>query len=344
MDVRRFVFTFIAIIVLSPSALAQSGGAASNQTNRAAGRGEYGVNLTFAVFQYDPQRSPALEEITRLNSSYSSADEELGYLKDKHKLDELAVRHARTVGLRTAETFNDAVLLGPEYMTLTITPSEVIRGSMKLDVRVRYANRPLLDVKNIELDSYETVLLRGGKGMFGVKYYIGAGGAQQSAPIERALLVSVTPQIVPLTNLRNRPEQLSHPVDEFGRPVEMKEGDRFTPPVAVERVAPKFESGQAVHGSVLLACVITPEGKVTNVRVIRSIDSLIDDRAMQAFRQYKFSPALLNGQPVYATFREEISFASPPQLEPEPAQKQEQKKKTTLPFPRRRFPFPLARP
>jgi len=341
MNVRRFVFTFIAILVLSASALAQSG-AASNQTNRASGRGEYGVNLTFAVFQYDPQRSPAIEEITRLNSSYSSADEELGYLKDKHKLDELAVRHARTVGLRTDETFNDAVLLGPEYLTLTITPSEVIRGSMKLDVRVRYANRPLLDVKNIELDSYETVLLRGGRGMFGVKYYIGAGGAQQSAPIERALLVSVTPQIVPLMNLRNRPEQLSHPVDEFGRPVEMKESDRFTPPVALERVAPKFESGRPFRGSVLLAGTVTPEGKVINVRVVRSLDPVIDDRALDAFRQYKFSPALLNGQPVYATFREEVSFSPPPQLGQEQPKPAEQKKKTT-PFPRRKFPFPLLR-
>jgi TonB family protein len=183
---------------------------------------------------------------------------------------------------------------------------------MKLDVKVRYANQALLEVKNVEFENYETVLLRGGKGMFGVKYYVGAGGAQQSAPIERALLISVTPEVVPLANLRNRPEQLSHPVDEYGRPLAMKESDRFTPPVALERVAPKFDAGRAIRGSVLLAGTITPDGRVVNVRVMRSLDSVIDDRAMDAFRQYKFSPALLNGQPVYATFREEISFAPPP--------------------------------
>lgn len=312
MEVRRLFFALIATITLPAVLMAQSGGATGNPSGRGGGR-EYGVNLTFAVYQYDPQRSPAIEEVTRLNGTYSTADEEMAYIKDKHKLDELAVRHVRSVGLRGGEIFNDAVLLGPEYMTLTLAPREVIRGYMKLDVKVRYANQPLLDVKNTEFENYETVLLRGGKGMFGVKYYVGAGGAQSSVPIERALLISVTPEIVPFANLRNRPEQLSHPVDEFGRPLVMKESDRFTPPVPLERVAPKFDAGRAIRGSVLLAGTITPDGKVINVRVVRSLDSVIDDRAMDAFRQYTFSPALLNGKPVHATFREEISFAPPPQ-------------------------------
>jgi TonB family protein len=60
---------------------------------------------------------------------------------------------------------------------------------------------------------------------------------------------------------------------------------------------------------VLVAGVVTPEGKVINVRVLRGIDSAIDDRAVAAFRQYRFSPALLNGTPVHATFREELVFA-----------------------------------
>lgn len=311
MEVRRFVFALIVIMGLTATGLAQSGGTTSSTTNRPSGR-EYGVNLTFAVYQYDPQRSPGVEEVTRLNGTYSTADEEMAYIKDKQKLDELAVRHVRSVGLRGGETFNDAVLLGPEYMTLVFTPHEVIHGLMKLDVRVRYANQALLDAKNVEFENYETVLLRGGKGLFGVKYYIGAGGARQSVPIERALLISVTPEIVPLANLRNRPEQLSHPVNEFGRPLVLKESDRFTPPVPLERVAPKFDAGRAIRGSVLLAGTITPDGQVINVRVVRSLDSVIDDRAMDAFRHYKFSPALLNGQPVYATFREEISFTPPP--------------------------------
>jgi TonB family protein len=346
MDVRKIFLTCIAIALLavdllSVAAFAQSG----NTYNNGGGRGEYGVNLTVAIFQYDPQRSAAIEEVTHLSGTYSTAEEELGYIKDKQKLDDMAVRHVRAVGLRSNETFNDAVLLGPEYMTIAVTPVEVIRGFMKLDIRVRYANQPLLDMKNIEFENFETVLLRGGKGMFGAKYYIGAGGAQQSAPIERTLLVSVTPQIVPVANLQNRPQQLSHPVDEFGAPVAMKESDRFTPPVPLDRVVPKFESGRPVRGSVLLAGVVTPEGKITNIRAVRSLDPVIDDRAIEAFRQYKFSPALLNGKPIYATYREEISFGLTPeqqQLEEERRREQENGDKSkTQQKPKRRFPFPI---
>jgi TonB family protein len=194
-------------------------------------------------------------------------------------------------------------------MVFWVTARDVIRGYMKVDVRVKYANEAMLEAQAVELDNFETVVLRGGKGMFGVKYFVGAGGRQESTPTERTLLVSITPEIVPVTNLRNRPEQLSHPVDEFGAPIKMKESDRFTPPVPLDRVVPKFETGHRVRGSVLVAGVVTPEGKVINVRVLRGIDSAIDDRAVAAFRQYRFSPALLNGTPVHATFREELVFA-----------------------------------
>ena len=285
--------------------LGQSGSTSSRATGR-----EYGVNLTFAVYQYDAQRSQALEEVTRLSGTFSSADEEIAHLKDKYKLEDVAVRHVRSAGLRHAEVFHDAVLLGPEYMTFWIGASEVIRGYMKLEVKIRYANEPLLEVKGVELDNYETVILKGGKGMFGAKQFIGAGGRQESAPVERTLLLSVTPEIVPIANLRNRPTQLSHPVDEFGTPLKLGESDRFTPPVPVDRVVPRFETGRPIRGSVLVAAVVTPEGKVINVRVLRSIDPIIDDRAVDAFRQYKFSPALLNGNAVHATVREEIFFAN----------------------------------
>ncbi len=278
---------------------------------RTGGR-EYSANLTFAVYQYDAERSPALPDVTRLSGTYSSAQEEIAYLKDSNKLQEIVVRHIRSVGLRSGETFNDAVLLGPEYMVFTLTPREVVRGYLKLDLRVRYANEPLLDVKGVEFGNFETVVLRGGKGLFGVKYFVGGGGRQESVPVERTLLVSVTPEIVPAANLRDRPQELSHPVDEYGGAIRTNESDRFTPPVALERVAPAFEAGRTVRGAVLLGGVVTPDGKIINIRVLRSLDPVIDDRAVDAFRQYKFSPALLNGKPAFATYREELTLAPAP--------------------------------
>lgn len=278
---------------------------------RSGGR-EYAANLTFAVYQYDAGRSPSMEEVTRLSGTYSTAEEEIAYMKDKHKLQEIGARHVRSVGLRSGETFNDAVLLGPEYMVFTLTPRDVVRGYMKLDLRVRYANEPLLDARGVEFGNFETVMLRGGKGMFGVKYFVGGGGRQESVPIERTLLVSVTPEIVPVANLRNRPAELSRPVDQYGGPIQLTASDRFTPPVPIERVAPQFESGRTVRGAVLLSGVVTPDGNIINIRVLRSLDPVIDERAVNAFRQYKFSPAQLNAKPVFATYREELTFAAAP--------------------------------
>lgn len=301
----------LLVLLLLPG-LAESTNAQSGAGGTRTGGREYAVNLTYAVYQYDATRSPAMEEVTRLTGTYSTAQEEIAYLKDKNKLQEIAVRHIRAVGLRNGETFNDAVLLGPEYMVFTVTPRDVARGYMKLDMRIRYANEPLLEATGVEFGNFETVMLRGGKGMFGVKYFVGAGGRQESAPVERTVLVSVTPEIVPVLNLRNRPQELSHPVDEYGGPIQLKEGDRFTPPVAVERVAPQFESGRTVRGAVLLSGTVTPEGKIVNIRVLRSLDPVIDERAVEAFRRYKFSPALLNAKPVFATYREELTFAAAP--------------------------------
>lgn len=333
---RVVALVFMLLLSAVGSANAQSGAAGT----RSGGR-DYGVNLNFAVYQYDAQRSPELKEVTRLSGTYSSAQEEIAYLKDSNKLQEVAVRHIRSVGLRSGETFNDAVLLGPEYMVFTLTPRDVVRGYMKLDLRVRYANEPLLETKGVEFGNYETAVLRGGKGMFGVKYFVGGGGRQDSVPIERTLLVSVTPEIVPVTNLHNRPQELSHPVDEYGGVIGIKEGDRFTPPVTLERVPPQFEAGRIVRGAVLLGGVVTPEGKIINIRVMRSLDPVIDERAVEAFRQYKFSPALLNGKPVFATYREELTFAAaaPSALEVEEEQRKQRELEKGRQTKKRKWPW-----
>ncbi|HEU4387490.1 MAG TPA: energy transducer TonB, partial [Blastocatellia bacterium] len=315
--------------------------AQSGATRGRAGR-EYGVNLTFAVYQYDATRSAPMESVTRLNSTFSSADEEIAYLKEKFKLEEVAVRHVRSVGLTNGEGFTDAVLLGPEYMVVAVMPSDVVRGVTKVDLKVKYANEPMLEAKSVEVGNFETVMLRGGKGMFGVKYFIGPGGRQETTPIERTLLVSVTPEIVPVANLRDRPQVLSRPLDENGSPIDLKETDRFTPPVAIERVVPKFEAGRAVQGSVLLAGTVTPEGKIINVRVVRSLEPDIDQRAVDSFRQYRFSPAMLNGKPVHATYREELTFAGrrPTLTELQQEAEKEREKEQQNKKPQRKRPWP----
>src|SRR5215208_5279555 len=110
MSLSRCLLAMMMICGLCFAGIAQSG---ATGTSRATGR-EYGVNLTFGVYQYDAQRSPEVQEVARLSGTYSTPQEEIDYLKEKYKLQEMAVRHIRSVGLRSNEPFNDAVLLGPE--------------------------------------------------------------------------------------------------------------------------------------------------------------------------------------------------------------------------------------
>ena len=49
-----------------------------------------------------------------------------------------------------------------------------------------------------------------------------------------------------------------------------------------------------VQGVVIMEAVIGPDGKVTDVRVLRSVAGL-DEAAVDAVKQWQYEPTLLNG-------------------------------------------------
>jgi periplasmic protein TonB len=55
---------------------------------------------------------------------------------------------------------------------------------------------------------------------------------------------------------------------------------------------------RGVEGEVLLEIVITRNGSVGDVKVLRRLDSGLDQRAIQAVRQWQFAPATRQGAPV----------------------------------------------
>src|SRR5262249_33449859 len=72
------------------------------------------------------------------------------------------------------------------------------------------------------------------------------------------------------------------------------------PPQRLVNVAPVYPSvALAVHkeGIVIIDATIDEQGNVTDTRILRSIP-LLDEAALAAVRQWKFSPTLLNGVPV----------------------------------------------
>jgi TonB family protein len=61
-------------------------------------------------------------------------------------------------------------------------------------------------------------------------------------------------------------------------------------------------------GIVLLQVIVTPDGHVRNARVVRSLDSGLDQKAVAAVRQWRFQPALKDGKPVAVLVNIEVAF------------------------------------
>ena len=72
-------------------------------------------------------------------------------------------------------------------------------------------------------------------------------------------------------------------------------------------VYPELAKKARVQGTVILETIIDPQGNVTNVRVLRSI-ALLDQAAINAVKQWKYEPTLLNGVPVPIVMTVKVRF------------------------------------
>jgi protein TonB len=87
-------------------------------------------------------------------------------------------------------------------------------------------------------------------------------------------------------------------------------GQGIDPPRKTLHVAPVYPAvaqAAGVAGVVILEATIDREGRVANARVLRSIP-LLDQAAVDAVRQWQFSPTLLNGAPVAVIMTVTVNF------------------------------------
>jgi protein TonB len=99
--------------------------------------------------------------------------------------------------------------------------------------------------------------------------------------------------IVPLT-----PPPPPPPVPEPVKPLRV--GGIIRPPTKIKDVRPVYPAiAQAarVEGTVIIEATIGPTGRVVDAQPLRSIP-LLDGAALEAVRQWVFTPTLLNGTPV----------------------------------------------
>jgi protein TonB len=86
------------------------------------------------------------------------------------------------------------------------------------------------------------------------------------------------------------------------------------PPQRLVNVAPMYPTiALQVHkeGIVIIDATIDEQGNVTDTRILRSIP-LLDEAALAAVRQWKFSPTLLNGVPVPIVMTVTVNFKLAP--------------------------------
>ena len=91
----------------------------------------------------------------------------------------------------------------------------------------------------------------------------------------------------------------------------MRIGGGVSAPVPISMPDPEFseEARKAkVAGNVLVYLWVDQNGNPTHVRVIRGIGMGLDEKAMEAVRQYKFKPARKDGKPVTVEMNVEVNF------------------------------------
>lgn len=94
----------------------------------------------------------------------------------------------------------------------------------------------------------------------------------------------------------------------------LRVGGTIKPPTKIRHVNPMYPPDARdakVQGVVILETRIEPDGRVGDVRVLRSVP-MLDQAAMDAVRQWEFTPTLMNGEPVPIIMTVTVNFTLAP--------------------------------
>jgi TonB family protein len=91
----------------------------------------------------------------------------------------------------------------------------------------------------------------------------------------------------------------------------MNVGGGVSAPAVIHSVEPEFSEqarAASLQGTVALQLIVDAEGNPQNIRVTRHLGMGLDEKAMEAVRQYKFRPAMYQGHPVAVQIVVDIDF------------------------------------
>jgi protein TonB len=72
-------------------------------------------------------------------------------------------------------------------------------------------------------------------------------------------------------------------------------------------VYPPIAQSAGIEGRIVIEAIVGPTGEIKEARVVRSV-RFLDDAALAAVRQWKYTPTLLNGTPVSVLLTVSVDF------------------------------------
>jgi protein TonB len=76
----------------------------------------------------------------------------------------------------------------------------------------------------------------------------------------------------------------------------------------VEPTYPQMAKIARVQGAVLLAALIGKDGTIQNLHVVQTASPLLNQAALDAVKQWKYKPYILNGEPVEVDTNITVNF------------------------------------
>jgi TonB family protein len=120
---------------------------------------------------------------------------------------------------------------------------------------------------------------------------------------------TVTAVVPQQPTLPPRPPQTAVSGDPYQSPVRV--GGTIREPFKVRDVKPVYPAdaqSARVQGIVILEAIIDRDGYVREARVLRSVP-MLDQAAVEAVRQWRYTPTLLNGMPVEVIMTVTVNFS-----------------------------------
>ena len=205
--------------------------------------------------------------------------------------------------LRVPAAASTADMIMPDVAEYTTPPlysdearARGIEGDVLLEARVGVDGHPrnLHVVKSLGFGLDENALLA-------VREWKFRPGRHSGAPVETTTEVRVE------FSLRNAEIN-----EAIANDMATRVGPGVVPPRIIHRVDPQLldERTRNRAGKVILDAVIQEDGVPKVVRVVQSLSWELDENAIGALKQWRFSPALKDGQPVKVRMNVEMNFDS----------------------------------